>query len=91
MITEFSIFIGKGNTKDLDHNLKPCVAEAFTAMCKSGKQNEDLGDQQLHNMRISKPYLRRYLAQRYNGRLANKICALFDWSVTPMDYHNFYK
>jgi hypothetical protein len=44
----------------------------------------------LHNKRLTKTLLKRNLTQRYNSRLAAKLCALFDWSVA-MDYQNFYR
>ena len=33
--------------------------------------------------------LRKYLSKRYNGRLAGKLCALFDWS-NNLNYKDFY-
>ena len=47
-------------------------------------------DKNVKNMRLNKHVLKVYLSKRYNKRLANKICALFDWS-NQLDYKGFYE
>ena len=60
-------------------------------ICKVGGDNDQTVDtQQLHNLRLTKIKLKKYLSKRYNSRLAGKLCALFDWS-NNLNYKDFYQ
>ena len=39
----------------------------------------------IHNHRLNRVKLKKYLQKRYNAKLANKLCYLFDWS----NHHNY--
>lgn len=44
----------------------------------------------IHNHRLNKPKLKKYLQKRYNTKLANKLCILFDWKINHT-YKTFYQ
>lgn len=69
--------------------LKACVDKVFRTIC-SINEEKDMHDAQTKNLRVKQQKLKRYLTRRYNGRLANKLCALFDWSKRELDYKDFY-
>lgn len=58
--------------------IKKQVEKTFRSIAICGENNS--ADKNVKNMRLNKPILKAYLSKRYNKRLANKICALFDWS-----------
>ena len=66
------------------------MAKTFAKIC-SYAEEEGEEETQIHNKRLVKLALKKYLKERYNIRLANKVCCLIDWSVTPMDYNAFYR
>ena len=90
MIKGFSIFSNTKQGDGIENVLKPFVAQTFAAICSIG-EDKNAGETQIHNKRLVRPALKKYLARRYNSRLAGKICCLIDWSVTPMDYNAFYR
>lgn len=67
--------------------LKREVELTFKSIAALGENNQ--GDQQVKNLRLNKPILKSFLTKRYNKRLANKLCSLFDWS-NQLDYKEFY-
>lgn len=40
---------------------------------------------------MTKPYLTNFLKNRYTGRIANKLAAIFDWSNPQLEYYAFYE
>ena len=76
------------NDKNNDYpQLKREVELTFKTIAAYGENNQ--GDQQVKNLRLNKHILKSYLTKRYNKRLANKLCSLFDWS-NQLDYKEFY-
>lgn len=91
LITNFKVYANKNYLSEGDNPaLKPYVEKTFKAISSIG-EDKDAPDQQIHNRRLTRPKLKKYLSRRYNGRYAAKICALFDWSLTTLDYNAFYK
>jgi hypothetical protein len=85
------VYKNKNFATEGDHPaLKQIVEDKFKYICIFGEENPMPNDSLIHNFRLSRKSLKKYLTKRYNGRLANKISALFDWSNNLM-YKSFYQ
>ena len=40
-------------------------------------------------VKVDEKQLKKFLASRYHSRLATKMCALFSWSSTRMDFKDY--
>lgn len=93
MIRKFSVY-EKMTTNEIgvEPTIKKLVEERFKQICSCGDDtNFELGkkeekkDMSMHNLRLNKKNLKKYLQKKYNSKLSTKICYLFDWS----NHHNY--
>lgn len=92
MIRRFSIYDRVGTETTIEPTIKKCVEEKFKQICSFGDdvkdeygKKDEKKDMSIHNHRLNRIKLKKYLQKRYNAKLANKLCYLFDWS----NHHNY--
>lgn len=91
LVQGFSIYQHKDkcSTDDQQH-IQPCVERVFRTICSQNDEKET-PETSIKNLRVKQQKLKRYLIKRYNARMANKLCALFDWSKRELDFKEFYQ
>lgn len=96
MIRKFSVYDKFSNEIGVEPQIKKFVEDKFKQICSYGEDKEEPGkkddkkDMSIHNHRLNRLKLKKYLQKRYNAKLANKLCYLFDWS-NHHTYKTFYQ
>ncbi len=85
-----TVYTGHYHDAAQDHPiLKPNAEKVFRTIDSFPNQP----DWSVHtrNLRVTAQKLKAYLRNRYSTKIANKMAALFDWSMQQIDYRTFYR